>query len=303
MNEKSTPTLKSFRADEIIFNEGDAGYKVYIIKQGSVNIVAQHGDQAVTLAQLTEGACFGEMAVLSSGPRSATAVSADNTLVYEIDKAQVLKMISELSPLFRAVIASLIKRVRNLNTLVLEKSTQPHPLMATIEILQILKYHANREEDNSHNTTSRGGNMDIEIEIGEADDLVKLTSQLVQNTLAKILGLTQAESLQVLEKLAFLNLIEIEVAHLQKFIVFSPAKLLKDAKPKLKNEIFKYENTISTELEYLDLAELANQLGTDSQRLIESIALGYISEDAILLKRSVVLDDIKKESRVLQRKR
>lgn len=302
MSSNQSPALKSFKPDEIIFKEGEAGYKVYIIKQGAVNIVAQHDTQAVTLARLSEGACFGEMAVLSDGPRSASAIAAEHTLVYEIDKAQVNKMISELSPLFRAVIASLIKRVRNLNTLVLEKSTQPHPYIATVEILQVLKYHALNESENG-DTVNSSNRMDVHREVSQGSDLINLPIQLIQTVLKKILGLNAAESLHILERLAFLNLIEIKIEHLQKRIQFSLSKLMKDAQPILKNDIFRYENTTSTELEYLDLNELASQLDTDSKRLIESISLGYISEEAILLKRSVVLDCIKKESRVLQRKR
>jgi hypothetical protein len=60
---------------EIIFNKGDAGDCLYVILGGAVEIY--NGDRV--MARLERGALFGEMALLSHEPRSASARAAEST--------------------------------------------------------------------------------------------------------------------------------------------------------------------------------------------------------------------------------
>ncbi|MBU6429877.1 MAG: cyclic nucleotide-binding domain-containing protein, partial [Cyanobacteria bacterium REEB65] len=62
-----------YRAGETIFNQGDTGNSLYILSQGRVELLIGVGDQAHPISVLEEGAFFGEMALLTGEPRSATA--------------------------------------------------------------------------------------------------------------------------------------------------------------------------------------------------------------------------------------
>ena len=53
---------------DVIIQQGDEGDNFYIIDQGSVDIYV-HGTKVVTL---TEGASFGELALIYGTPRAAT---------------------------------------------------------------------------------------------------------------------------------------------------------------------------------------------------------------------------------------
>jgi CRP-like cAMP-binding protein len=64
---------RSYVANEPIFNEGDAGVGMFIISNGRVNIIL--GKDQKLLASLSNGEFFGEMALLSEVPRSASAVT------------------------------------------------------------------------------------------------------------------------------------------------------------------------------------------------------------------------------------
>ncbi|MDH5510279.1 MAG: serine/threonine-protein kinase [Nitrospinota bacterium] len=66
---------ENFKPEQVIFEEGDRGDKIYVIIEGKVRIVQRYGkpDQ-IELSVLKEGDCFGEMAVIDNSPRSATAV-------------------------------------------------------------------------------------------------------------------------------------------------------------------------------------------------------------------------------------
>ena len=68
---------RTYHAGEVIFNEGDPGVGMYIIENGHVNIVL--GKQEKLLAVLSNGEFFGEIALLSDTPRTATAVAVNES--------------------------------------------------------------------------------------------------------------------------------------------------------------------------------------------------------------------------------
>ena len=61
-----------FEPGEVIFEEGDTGDRVYLIRKGRAEVLKGSGGLPVTLAVLGPGDCFGEMAVLGKTPRTAT---------------------------------------------------------------------------------------------------------------------------------------------------------------------------------------------------------------------------------------
>lgn len=65
---------RTYKENEILFNEGDPGVGMYIIERGRVNIIL--GKEKKLLAALSNGEFFGEIALLSEIPRTATAVAA-----------------------------------------------------------------------------------------------------------------------------------------------------------------------------------------------------------------------------------
>lgn len=123
---------------EIVFREGEFGNKIYVVKQGAIRIVSQREYKTVTLGVLKNGACFGEMAVISSAPRVASAIADSPTELYEIDKSEIDKMIAELPPLFRAIVFSLIKRVSTLNNFATEHASVVKPMVSMSNLIYLL---------------------------------------------------------------------------------------------------------------------------------------------------------------------
>lgn len=60
--------VRSFRAGEVIFNEGDPAQESYVIQKGQVEIL--RGGRL--LDTLSEKSIFGEMALIDHAPRAAT---------------------------------------------------------------------------------------------------------------------------------------------------------------------------------------------------------------------------------------
>jgi signal transduction histidine kinase len=88
----------SFRKGQIIFREGESSDALYVIEQGSVEISALIGPrERRVFAIFGPGDYFGEIAVIDSKPRSATATAKGDTVVFCISRDKVWRMF-EKSP-------------------------------------------------------------------------------------------------------------------------------------------------------------------------------------------------------------
>ena len=63
---------REYLAGEVIFDEGEQGYALYIVRTGRV-LICRQGRPDSAIAQLGPGSVFGELALLDSGPRAAQA--------------------------------------------------------------------------------------------------------------------------------------------------------------------------------------------------------------------------------------
>jgi CRP-like cAMP-binding protein len=89
------------RAGEIVFQAGDPGDALYIVAHGKVEVLADR-DAKGPIARLTEGHTFGEMALLSKGPRTATIRAAVDSDLLQIDSEDFDKIVAKDRELARA---------------------------------------------------------------------------------------------------------------------------------------------------------------------------------------------------------
>jgi CRP/FNR family transcriptional regulator, cyclic AMP receptor protein len=97
---------REFAPNEVIFRQGDSGYGFYFIFRGSVNMyanyVASSEERGDFIIRLEQRQYFGEMGLLEEfNRRSATAVSAENTILLGLFKPDLEKML-ELYPVIGA---------------------------------------------------------------------------------------------------------------------------------------------------------------------------------------------------------
>ncbi len=77
---------KNFKKNEMIFSEFEPGENFYFIHSGSVKIVKIINNFEKNLDILNEGEFFGEMAILEDVPRSASAISNEDSVLLEFNK-------------------------------------------------------------------------------------------------------------------------------------------------------------------------------------------------------------------------
>ncbi len=84
--------------DEVLVQEGERGTSMFIIIQGRVVVKRtslELGQPDILLAELSDGAFFGEMALLSDAPRMASVVCADDTMLFEISRELLADITTE----------------------------------------------------------------------------------------------------------------------------------------------------------------------------------------------------------------
>ena len=105
--------LKSFGSGGVIFEEGSIGKHMYVVVSGSVDIRMKTGDGDTVVATLGKGEPFGEMALVDSLPRSASAVAADDdTSVVEIDHGQFAYLVGQQPAFALIILKALSLRLR-----------------------------------------------------------------------------------------------------------------------------------------------------------------------------------------------
>jgi CRP-like cAMP-binding protein len=112
---------RSIHKGDFLFHKGDEGTALYIIFKGLIKIAVStnRGDE-VTLAMLTDGDFFGEMALLDDLPRSADATALEDTQLYVLNRADFLSFLIHSEHAVRAIIQVLSLRLRRTDDMVAE---------------------------------------------------------------------------------------------------------------------------------------------------------------------------------------
>lgn len=79
--------LITYEAGDIILTEGDPGDSMYMLTAGNVKAVKRNAaGRQVAVNELSEGAFFGEISILTGQPRSATVVATSHCELLELDR-------------------------------------------------------------------------------------------------------------------------------------------------------------------------------------------------------------------------
>ncbi len=98
---------------EIILREGEPGATLYLLLDGDVEIVKDHGTpQARSLTTVSAVNYFGEMAILDNEPRAATAVALTHARLLTLDGGGLKSLILQIPEISFAIFPVLTQRVR-----------------------------------------------------------------------------------------------------------------------------------------------------------------------------------------------
>ncbi|MDR1576333.1 MAG: cyclic nucleotide-binding domain-containing protein [Treponema sp.] len=104
-------TEREYPKDAMIFAEGEPGEELFIIKKGSVKITKVVGNNEVLLAVLKTGDVFGEMALLETEPRAASAVAYSECRLTVLNRANFEQTITVQPQLIAYITALQAERI------------------------------------------------------------------------------------------------------------------------------------------------------------------------------------------------
>lgn len=118
---------RHYEKDHVVFNEGDEGNEIFIIVSGSVKVIIHDyveeggkrildGAASQTVAILSEGQVFGELALLDSMPRSATLIAQEGTHVIVMNKDEFYQQILEFPSLAVMFLKLMTKHMRRMDS-------------------------------------------------------------------------------------------------------------------------------------------------------------------------------------------
>jgi CRP-like cAMP-binding protein len=97
-------------AGEVIAREGETNDSMFLIETGEVSIIKRFGAaNPVTLATLGPGECFGEMCILETQPRSATAQAVGQATVVSVATAAFFQLYQKAPEQYCIVLLNLAR--------------------------------------------------------------------------------------------------------------------------------------------------------------------------------------------------
>src|SRR4051794_21833126 len=100
---------QEFGAGQFIVRQGQVGTGLYVIVDGSVNVIRGADD---LLASLEPGAFFGELSVIDQHPRNASVQATEPTTVLAVASWDLLALLESDPALSLNLIKGLVARVR-----------------------------------------------------------------------------------------------------------------------------------------------------------------------------------------------
>lgn len=132
----------NLKNEEILFKEGDEGKALYVISNGEIQVSKNiKGVQEKVLAVLGPGSIVGEMALLETQRRSATAIATQDSKLLEITRSDFNSLI-EINPtagfkIMLNIARLLSNRLRRMDEEFIKIFSQP--FKAIVELQQILE--------------------------------------------------------------------------------------------------------------------------------------------------------------------
>jgi len=120
--------LKVLPRDKVLFNEGEQGQAMFIVKKGNIKILEMGYVGETVIGEVNVGEFFGEMAVIDGSPRMATARAAADTELLELSSEAYAKLQKEnpqtAVKVMDLLLRLLTQRLRSVTVRMLKKTTK-----------------------------------------------------------------------------------------------------------------------------------------------------------------------------------
>jgi CRP-like cAMP-binding protein len=106
---------KLYKDGDIIVTQGETGHEMFVVQQGNVEVIVSGHEGEIVLSVLEPGEVFGEMALFTRKPRSATVRAKGEARVMTIDKRGFFKRAQEDPSLAFRILQKMSERIQQLD--------------------------------------------------------------------------------------------------------------------------------------------------------------------------------------------
>lgn len=85
--------LSLFLPGDVLVQQGERGSTAYLIEDGSVDVIVKSNSQLMSLSEIGQGHLIGEVAMLTSEPRTASLVAKTLTTCISFDRSEFIRFI------------------------------------------------------------------------------------------------------------------------------------------------------------------------------------------------------------------
>jgi CRP-like cAMP-binding protein len=108
--------LQSIKKGNTLFQEGDAGDRLYVVTEGKIKLSHASGDgRESVLMVLGPGDMFGELSLFDPGPRTATAVAVTDSQVLGLGNTDLNPWLAGRPEVAQKLLQALAHRLRRTN--------------------------------------------------------------------------------------------------------------------------------------------------------------------------------------------
>ena len=100
---------------EVVVQEGEPGHEMFVIQSGAIEVYRSRNGSSVVLSRLERGSFFGEMSVLESLPRDASARAIGPTTLLAMGRGALLLRLRQDPSFALEMLHALSSRIRVLN--------------------------------------------------------------------------------------------------------------------------------------------------------------------------------------------
>lgn len=106
---------ESYKPGDYVFFEGDIENHFYIVETGVVNIFTKDNmGKRISICDIIDGESFGEFALISNSPRSASAQAVTDVVLVKVSEDGFKQLMSELPTWAECMLKSFVDRLQNM---------------------------------------------------------------------------------------------------------------------------------------------------------------------------------------------
>lgn len=105
---------QTLQAGDRIFKEGEEGNTAYVVQSGEVEIFKLIDGKEVVLGRVGQGGIFGEMALIDSKPRMASARASKGSTIIVVTRDMFEQKLNKTDPFIRGLLNILVDNIRTM---------------------------------------------------------------------------------------------------------------------------------------------------------------------------------------------